>query len=74
MNKIDALTDDEVKAKVDMLRQATGKKVFAMSAVARQGVYECLRELNQYITRKRQKNGSEDTVIEGVKKTWSPLD
>jgi len=74
LNKIDALTDDEVKAKVDMLRQATGKKVFAMSAVARQGVYECLRELNQYITRKRQKNGSEDTVIEGVKKTWSPLD
>ena len=74
LNKIDALTDEEVKAKVDMLEQATGKKVFAMSAVARQGVYECLRELNQYITRKRQKNDNEDVVNEGVKKTWSPLD
>ena len=72
LNKIDSLTEDEVKAKVDVLSKATGKKVFAMSAIARQGLFECLRELCKYISHKRKK--TEDENVEQVKKTWSPLD
>jgi len=71
LNKIDALTEDEVNYKVKLLNEATGKKVFAMSAVARQGIFDCLRELNQYITRKRSQGGNN---TEETKKTWSPLD
>jgi GTP-binding protein len=72
LNKIDSLTEDEVKAKVDVLSRATGKKVIAMSAIARQGLFECLRELCKYISHKRKK--IEDENVEQVKKTWSPLD
>ncbi len=73
LNKIDALTDEETESKVKALSKATGKKVFAMSAVARQGIFDCLREVNKYITRERKiKNDEEENSSE--KKTWSPLD
>lgn len=70
LNKIDALTEEEVAAKVEALSKAVGKKVFAMSAVARQGIFDCLRELCRYVAHKK-KEETEDIV---VKKTWSPLD
>lgn len=75
LNKCDALTEDEIQEKIEALHKATGKKIYAMSAVARQGIFDCLLELNKYITRTRavkfdDKKQNED----GVKKTWSPLD
>lgn len=73
LNKIDALPADDVAEKVAALSQATGKKVFAMSAVARQGIFDCLLELNKYITRQRaQKHGDVESQ-NGEKKVWSPL-
>ncbi len=73
LNKIDALTADAMAEKVAALSKATGKKVFAMSAVARQGIFDCLLELNKYITRQRaQKNGDVEPQ-NGEKKVWSPL-
>lgn len=75
LNKIDALSSDEVADKVNSLAQATGKNVFAMSAVARQGIFDCLREVGSYITRqRRQKHEGGDNLEAGVKKVWSPLD
>ena len=73
LNKIDALTAEEVEAKVNSLSDATGKRVFAMSAIARQGIFDCLREVNKYITRQRHKKGDEQRE-EKDHKSWSPLD
>ena len=69
LNKIDALTDEDVTAKVRALSEATGKKVFAMSAIAKQGIFECLRELCQYISHKQKKEEAEQND-----RPWSPLD
>lgn len=75
LNKTDALSADEIAVKVHALEQAAGKKVFAMSAVARQGIFDCLREVGSYITlQRRQKHNDGDNAEAGVKKVWSPLD
>lgn len=78
LNKIDALPKDEVAKKVKALEKASGKKVFAISAVAKQGIFDCLLEVNKYITRDRKKKAEEDEkaqVEEVVKNAaWSPLD
>lgn len=78
LNKIDALTDAEVTKKVKKLEKACGKKVYAISAIAKQGIFDCLLEVNKYITRDRLARVKKDekvTVEEVVKSaTWSPLD
>ena len=58
------------------LEQASGKKVYLMSAIAKQGIFDCLLEVNKYITRKR-KNKNEVAAEEAAPaetKPWSPLD
>ena len=50
------------------------KKVFVMSAVARQGIFDCLREVCKYITSSKRKNEDEGENSNAIKKTWSPLD
>ena len=79
LNKCDALDDKTIAKKLKALEKASGKKVFAISAVAKSGVHECLRELNRYITRDRcRKNVDEETDVEIEEQTaakpWSPLD
>jgi len=49
LNKIDALTDDEIIEKRAALEEATGKPVMTMSGVARTGVTEVLRTLRANI-------------------------
>ncbi len=76
LNKIDALTQEEALKKQKILEKASGKKVFLMSAVAKQGIFDCLIEVNQYIKRERKKRDdeaefSEEKVSEN--KPWSPL-
>ena len=75
LNKCDALTDKEIKEKTMALEDAAGKKVFNISAVAKQGVYDCLRDLSKFISRDR-KAKTEDIVSaeEKVCSPWSPLD
>ena len=75
LNKIDALDDKEIVKKQKELEKAIGKKVFAISAIAKKGVFDCLLEVNKYITRDRRRK--EDEVVEEqivvAEKTWSPL-
>ena len=49
LNKCDALDEKEIAKKTASLEKACGKKVYAISAVARKGLFECLLEVNKYI-------------------------
>ncbi|MBQ9235622.1 MAG: GTPase ObgE [Alphaproteobacteria bacterium] len=76
LSKIDALTDEEIASKKHALEQASGQKVFVISSVARQGVYECLSAINRYITRSGRKKEDQTPITEPVSATdqpWSPI-
>ncbi len=74
LNKCDSLSMDEQKEKLARLEEVCGHKVYAISAVAKQGLEECLRTVAKYISRqsKNKDNPSETEFAEP--KTWSPLD
>ena len=75
LNKCDALSESEAVQKQKTLEKAISKKVFVMSAIARKGVFECLLEINKYITRNRVRK-EEETVVEkeaAEDKPWSPV-
>ena len=80
LNKCDSLYKEETAEKKAALEKASGKKVFVISAIAKQGIFDCLIEVNKYITRdRRQKDDEvEETVVDDAaepeKKPWSPLD
>ena len=80
LNKCDSLDKEETAEKKAALEKASGKKVFVISAIAKQGIFDCLIEVNKYITRdRRQKDDEvEETVVDDAaepeKKPWSPLD
>ena len=76
LNKIDSLPEDEVAKKVAALEKACGKKVIAISAVAKKNLFEALRAVSAFVTRDRRKKESEqeDSASSTVKKEWSPLD
>ena len=71
LNKCDSLTEKEIKQKVKALEKACGHKVYAISAIAKQGVTDCLRDVAQFVTRNLRKN---EEIEPEVKKPWSPLD
>ncbi len=74
LNKADALPDDEAEKKQKALEKAIGKKVYVISAVAKKGLFECLLELNKYITRdRRAKNEEAAAPLEDEHKPWSPV-
>ena len=80
LNKADALSEKDALKKAKTLEEAIGKKVFIISGIAKQGVFDCLRELNKYITRDRKSKLEEEADVletlkeEPVSKPWSPLD
>ncbi len=75
LNKCDALPQDEVEEKKVALKKACGKKVYAMSAIAKQGIFDCLVAVNKYITRERKNNNEPEAAeVDVVSKPWSPLD
>lgn len=49
LNKIDLIEGQQLQEKVRKLKQSTNKKIFAVSAVTRQGIQPLLRELNNLI-------------------------
>lgn len=58
LNKCDALSEDEVKAKLKALKKVCGKKkVHAISAVTGEGVQPLLREMWKVILKKREEVG-----------------
>lgn len=74
LNKCESLSAEEVAAKVKELEKACGKKVYAISAVAKKGLMECLSELNRYIKRQRKQRDVAESESESAAKTgWSPL-
>lgn len=76
MNKCDSLTDKEIKKKIAALEKVCGKKVYAISTIAKQGLFDCLLELNKYITRDRLKKvkiEEAEVVEEPTKSGWSPV-
>lgn len=75
MNKCDALDAKEIKKKINALEKASGKKVYAISTIAKQGLFDCLLDLNKYITRDRLKKNAERAQADDEPKTsgWSPV-
>lgn len=57
LNKIDALTDDEVAQKIKDLKKASKNGVFAVSGISHSGLTEMLRAAYQYIHQKENTDG-----------------
>lgn len=77
LNKCDALTEDEIAAKLRQLRAVTTNQVFAVSGVAGKGLQECLSALDAFVSRTNRKKQTENIPDNGQKpevKPWSPLD
>jgi len=60
LNKVDALTDEEIAEKKAALEEAVGGKVMLLSGVAQTGVEEVLRELFRIIEKHRRAENEED--------------
>ena len=63
LSKIDGLDEKDIKDKINLLEDKTGKKVFPISSVANKGLEEILNTVLNVIKEKKTK---EDT------KKWSP--
>lgn len=72
LNKIDCLTEKEIKEKTKALEKASRCKTFAVSAVTKQGLESILREALKYV-KVSPKDLSQEKAKKTVK-TWSPLD
>ncbi len=77
LNKCDALDEKEIAKKQKALEKVVGKKVYVISAIARKGIFECLIDINKYITRDRvkkdDKHEEKEEHFDGLNKTWSPI-
>jgi GTP-binding protein len=77
LNKCDALSDEEIAEKKASLEKACGAQVFAISAIAKKGIFDCLLAVNKYITRdrvrKEEEPEPEETEIKAETQPWSPL-
>lgn len=78
LNKSDCLTEKQIAKKTAALEKASGSKVYVISAVAKQGVTDCLRAAAQFIALKTPKNDEIDNAENqnepAEPKPWSPLD
>ena len=73
LNKCDSLTKEEVAKKIKALKKVCKNEIFAISAVAKQGLNECLNALDKHVLRtNREKSVTSDEQKE--RKPWSPLD
>lgn len=71
LNKCDALSDDEIKAKIDDLQQVCNHKIFAISAAAHRGLQPCLQALAEFVINKNPEDNKEKKLEN--QKPWSPL-
>lgn len=69
LNKIDALTADEITEKQAALREVSGKDVFTLSGVSGEGVETALRALMIYIAARDAPQKEREPVSE---QEWSP--
>lgn len=76
LSKIDALDSKTIAKQKSKLEKISGKKVFTISSIAKQGIFECLSEANKFVTRdhrKKEKNKSQEQDSLSDIKTWSPI-
>lgn len=57
LNKIDALTPEQVEEKVKELKKASKKSVYAVSGVSKQGLSAMLRAAYNFVQKKENENG-----------------
>ena len=75
LNKCDALSDEEISDKLNLLKQVCPYEVFAISAIANRDLKSCLSAVEKFVTRVRpEKISSDESPISTIKKPWSPLD
>jgi len=79
LNKIDSLTEAEIKKKLTAIKKVTKSPVYAISAIAGKNTLDCLREISQHVPMRHKKVDPNEEIIitqpqEVVKKPWSPLD
>ncbi|MFN7710768.1 MAG: GTPase ObgE [Holosporales bacterium] len=67
LNKIDALTEEEVQEKMEALRSVTRSKIFALSAATQRGTIEVLRALSGQISQPMLAEPDTASVIEYYK-------
>ncbi|HVY03345.1 MAG TPA: GTPase ObgE [Caulobacterales bacterium] len=70
LNKIDALTDEEIKRKRETLRKAAGKRVFAVSGISGAGVTDVLREIAKTVKSGAARPDEEDMAE--PRGDWAP--
>ena len=73
LNKCNAMIQDENMEKIRNLEKVVGKKVYPISAIARQGVIECLREIKHYIPKDSQTQPSVKIEEDSKTEPWSPI-
>ncbi len=75
LSKADSLDAAEITKKQKKLEKASGKRVFVISSIAKQGIWEALSEINQFITRERRCKDDDETPQEDNtdNETWSPI-
>lgn len=76
LNKTDASDAKETAKKVKALEKLTGKKVFTISAVTRQGLEEISYELIKHVKVHKNKNTDNQETevhVEMPSKPWSPI-
>lgn len=73
LNKCDALSEEEISAKLAELKKVCPHEVFAISAVAGKDLNLCLNALAKYVSHIKKNETAEQSVIEAPRKPWSPL-
>ncbi len=70
LNKIDALSEEEIKEKSLALEKATGEKIFLVSGVTHKGVDTVLFEIVKDMKQVKEKKKKQEE--EGNEKPWTP--
>ncbi len=68
LNKVDCLSEEEIREKKEQLESVCDNKIFTISGVAGIGVDEILNEMATLLFKKSESNINED----GTKKPWTP--
>lgn len=62
LNKCDALSDEEIQEKLNVLKEVSGHTVYPLSGVTHEGVQEVLGSLLSHIQAKRETESQEETL------------
>ncbi len=74
LNKIDSLTDDEIKKKKALLEKNTKSPIYTISAIAGINTTDCLRKIASFVPSKKRPDSPKAETTAPIKKSWSPLD